>query len=241
MWPLLKTPRWAIATLVVVAICAVFASLGQWQLRRHAERRVENTVHAERLAAAAMDLPVLLDAVGTDLDSLEYRPVRLTGTFRAGEEVLVRSQVANERPGFHVVTPLDTRIGTVLVNRGWVPLAVTSPPVDAVPPPEGEVTIEGLVRLSQSRPSVGPVEPEGRLAVIARIDLDRLASQFERLVPVWVQETDPPANTLPIRLEPPAVDDPGPHLPYAVQWYSFAVIAAGGFGLLLRRASRTAG
>jgi cytochrome oxidase assembly protein ShyY1 len=239
VWTILRTPRWAIATLVVVTVCAVFASLGQWQLRRHAELQVENTVNAARLMSEPIELPVLLDAAGADLDSLEYRPVEVTGSYRPADELLVRSQTANERPGFHVVTPLDTEVGTVLVNRGWVPLAVETPPVDAVPPPEGTITIDGLVRLSQVRPSIGPVEPEGELSVIARIDLDRLAAQFDDLAPVWVQATSPSNDTLPIRLDPPPVNEPGPHLPYAVQWFSFAIITAGGFALLVRRAAQT--
>ena len=197
-------------------------------------------MNAARLDSEPTDLQILLEAVGADLDSLEYRPVEVTGKYRPTDEVLVRSQVADERPGFHVVTPLDTEFGTVLVNRGWVPLAAESPPVEAVAPPAGTVTVSGLVRLSQMRPGIGPVEPDGELSVIARIDLDRLTAQFDDLVPVWIQATNPPAETLPIRLEPPAVSDAGPHLPYAVQWYSFAIITAGGFGLLVRGATRTA-
>ena len=239
MWSILRTPRWAIATLVVVILSVIFASLGQWQLRRHDERQVENTVYAARLGSQSMELSTLLEAAGNDLDSLEYRPVKVAGTYRPADELLVRSQVADERPGFHVVTPLDSEVGTVLVNRGWVPLAFDTPPVDAVPPPEGTVTVGGLIRLSQVRPSIGPVEPEGELSVIARIDLDRLAHQFDELAPVWIQATDPPDDTLPIRLDLPAVKDAGPHLPYAVQWYSFAVITLVGFALLVRRASRT--
>lgn len=239
MWNLLRTPRWAIATVVVVSICALFVALGQWQLRRHSERQIENTVNVNRLAAEPLTLETLIDAAGGDIDSLEYRRVLVTGIFAAQDEILVRSQVADERPGFHVVTPLLTDTRTVLVNRGWVPLAAEQPPVDEVPPPTGTVTVTGLVRLSQQRPSIGPTEPQGRLAVVARIDLDRFGEQFSDLSPVWVQQTDPPNGPLPARVPVPDVDDPGPHLPYAVQWFSFALIGAGGFGILARRAIRT--
>jgi cytochrome oxidase assembly protein ShyY1 len=58
---------------------------------------------------------------------------------------------------------------------------------------------------------------------------------------VWIQQTDPVEGSLPERVPLPAVDDPGPHLPYAVQWYSFAAIALGGFVLLLRRSARGGG
>lgn len=238
MLALLRTPRWATATTVVVALSLVFMALGRWQLQRHGERQIENTVNSQRLDAEPVPLEEMLAAAGDDLESLEFRRVTVSGTFVPADEVLVRSQVANERPGFHVVTPLITSTGTLLVNRGWVPLAVEHPPVTAVPPDAGEVTTEGVVRLSQVRPSIGPVEGEGELQVVARIDLDRLSEQFADLLPIWVQQTDPPDDELPIRVPLPDTDDPGPHLPYAVQWFSFAAIAIGGYGLLVRRAVR---
>lgn len=237
MLSLLRTPRWAIATVVVVAVCFVFASLGQWQLRRHGERQIANAVTAARLASDPSDLGSLLDAAGADVTSLEFRPATVSGEFRPEDEIFVRSQVADERPGFHVITPLVTEHGTVLVNRGWVPLAAEAPPVGEVPPPEGTVTVTGVVRESQQRPSVGPTEPEGRLSIVARIDLDRLSDQYDELVPVWIQQTDSVDGPLPVRVPLPDARDPGPHLPYAVQWYSFAAITAGGYILLIRRAA----
>ena len=236
MWQLLRSPRWIIATVVVVAISAVFVSLGQWQLGRHAERALENTVTASRMSGEPTELAVVLAAAGGDVDTLGYRPIVVTGEFVGDQEILVRSQVANDRAGFHVVTPLLTDDGTVLVNRGWVPLAAEAPPVVAVPPPSGTVTVSGLARVSQVRPSIGPTEPEGRLSVVARIDLDRLSAQFDDLAPVWIQQTDPSPDSLPVRLESPDVDDPGPHLPYAVQWFSFAAIALVGYGFIIRKA-----
>jgi surfeit locus 1 family protein len=112
--------------------------------------------------------------------------------------------------------------------------------VESAAPPSGEVTVEGLARATQQRPIVGPTEPDGVLTVVARIDLDRLSEQFSNLVPVWIQQTGSADGPLPIPLDVPATDDPGPHLPYAVQWYSFAMIGVVGFGFLMRRAARTA-
>ncbi len=238
MWQLLRSPRWLIATAVVVGISAVFVSLGLWQLGRHGERSLENTVTASRMSAQPTGLKDVLAAAGGDVDTLEYRPVFVTGEFIPDQEILVRSQVANDRAGFHVVTPLVTDGATVLVNRGWVPLAAEAPPVVAVPPPSGTVTVNGLARVSQVRPSIGPTEPEGRLTVVARIDLNRLSDQFDNLAPVWIQQTDPSPDPLPVRVGAPDVAGPGPHLPYAVQWFSFAAIALVGFGFIIRKSLR---
>lgn len=235
MLSLLRTPRWAAAAVVTLVVCSAFVLLGNWQLRRHAERALENQVTASRLEAAPIELDVMLAASGGDLESLDFRRVTVTGTFAPAEEVLLRGQVANERSGFHIVTPFVTDAGTVLVDRGWVPLAADPPPVEEVPPPTGVVTIEGVARTSQARAALGPTEPAGRLRTVARIDLERLSTQFDDLLGVWVQETDDPDADLPVRAPLPIVDDPGPHLAYAAQWYIFALIGAVGFTILLRR------
>jgi surfeit locus 1 family protein len=44
---------------------------------------------------------------------------------------------------------------------------------------------------------------------------------------------------LPIPPSPPDFSDEGPHLAYAVQWFSFAVIGLVGYVLLLGRARRS--
>jgi cytochrome oxidase assembly protein ShyY1 len=55
----------------------------------------------------------------------------------------------------------------------------------------------------------------------------------------YLVSQDSAADTTPARLAPPALDD-GPHLSYAIQWFSFAVIAIVGAGIVAYRA-RTAG
>jgi surfeit locus 1 family protein len=52
-----------------------------------------------------------------------------------------------------------------------------------------------------------------------------------------LQSPDSSLPARPIRLAPPALDD-GPHLSYAVQWFSFATIAVVGGILLTVRGTR---
>ena len=42
-------------------------------------------------------------------------------------------------------------------------------------------------------------------------------------------------------MDPPEFDDEGPHLAYAIQWFSFLVIGLVGFGFLMRRSIRSSG
>ena len=236
MYRFLATPRWAIASSVVVVLAVLFVNLGLWQLDRRQERAIENTVMTARLANEALSLDDLLAAVGDDVSSLEYRPVEVTGTYRPDLEFLIRNQTNRYGvAGFDVITPLEYRPDRfVLVNRGWVPLEMDRPPVGASPP-SGEVTVTGVVRLTQLRPSIGPVEPEGQLEVASRIDIARLSRQIPGdLAPVWIQSTVE-TGAYPEILEIPAFDDPGPHLMYAIQWFAFALIGVVGYGFLVRR------
>lgn len=240
MYRFLLSVRWLVATVVVVAVVVACVELGFWQLRRLDERIASNERMAGRLAAEEVEVAQLLS--GTEPAAAEYRRVWARGVFLPEEEILVRSHVWNGEAGFHVVTPLRLGDGTVLlVNRGWVPLAMDSPPVVAAPPPAGEVRIDGIVRLSQPRPSVGQVEPEGELTIVSRIDIPRLAAQLPGdPLPVWVQ-LEGSSSDLPVPVPPPAVDDEGPHLSYAIQWFSFATVGVVGYAALVRRSARAGG
>lgn len=236
----LRSPRWLAAHVLVLAVVVGFVNLGLWQLDRSAERRTENEVGAARIAAEPFDVAAAVDAAGDDIESLEYRPVIASGVFDPGSEVLVRSQVYEGQAGFHVVTPLVLPDGrAVMVNRGWVPLTFDTVPVVAAPPPGGPTEVAGLTRLGQVRGAIGPQDPPGATTV-SRIDLDHLGGIVtEPLLPVWVQQTEP-VTELPVLLDVPTFDDPGPHLAYAVQWFAFALIVLIGYGFLLRRVLRGA-
>jgi surfeit locus 1 family protein len=174
-----------------------------------------------------------LEESSGDLESLEYRRVIIDGVFDPGEEVLIRSQVELGNAGFHVITPLVSEEWVVLVNRGWVPLYMDQPPVDASPEP-GEVQIEGWVQLTESRPALGPEDQPGEQVVFNRVDIGRIVEQTPySLAPVYVVAMG--GRELPIPVDSPDFTDQGPHLGYAIQWFGFALVASIGFFFLLRR------
>ena len=235
---MLLSPRWLFGHALVVAICVLFVNLGFWQVRRLEERRLENAVVSSRLAGTPIRIEELITGAGPDIDSLEFRNAVATGVFDTTEEVLVRSQVHAGTAGWHVITPLVLSNGrAVLVNRGWVPLEMDAVPVP-VAPPAGRVTITGWVNLTQERRAAGAVEPQGRLTRIARIDIDRLDDQMPAaLLPVYVV-ADEGGQPLPIPVARPDVADEGPHLLYAIEWFSFTLIGLVGYFFLVRRATR---
>ena len=69
---------------------------------------------------------------------------------------------------------------------------------------------------------------------MSRVDLDRLAAQTPYpLLPVYLQVVGT-GSGFPIPADPPTFTDEGPHLFYAIQWFSFTVIAIVGYAFLLR-------
>lgn len=231
-------PKWILGHLLVVALVAVLASLGFWQLRRLEERREVNAL-VEQRSRSTTALPAE-GWEGADPAGLVYRRVRVRGRYDAGGEVLLRFRSRNGVPGHHVLTPLVTDQGTVIVDRGWVPLAVAEewPTPDTAPPP-GPVEVTGMLRPSTPggfRPQRS--RPDAPLTV-GSVDLAALSGELSRpLHPLYVQVEAPPgpAASYPAPAEHLPMDE-GPHLSYAVQWFIFATGAAVGWPILVRQSA----
>ena len=218
---------------VAVIVAAVCVRLGFWQMSRLHGREQINAMLAARGAEPVRDLE------GADPASLPYAHVTATGTYDPAHEVILSGRSLNGAPGNHVLTPLVLADGTaVLVDRGWVPLEVDTPPVtgDAAAP-AATVTIEGLAltpdAITDPPPSPAP-------SITTRIDLGISGLPY-RLLPVYVLlATQDPAQASPVPAPPPSLDN-GPHLSYMLQWFAFATIAlVGGVVLLVRDPRRSA-
>jgi len=240
----LRRPTWIGLGLVSLLLGVLFANLGFWQLRRLGEVQRENSISAERLAGPINPIEAVVDRDAGPVaagEAYAFLPVTATGTFDSTEEVLIRSQTNNGIAGFHVVTPLILTDGAaVLINRGWVPLDMDTPPVPAGPP-SGPQTVSIVLQATQVRSRFGPTDPEEKVPRLSRVDIERIAEQVPHdLYPVYglAQAT---SEALPVAIEVPELSD-GPHLSYAIQWFAFVVIAVGGFAISVRKeANRTTG
>ncbi len=240
--PFWLQPKWVVGHVLAIVLVVLFVNLGLWQLQRLDEKRERNAAIAARSSAPVqpVDEVVPAEAAPSEVDGLVYRRASARGTWDAGASVLVRSRSLGGRPGFHVLTPLVTGDGTALVvNRGFAPF--TQDPQEALAATRagpGPVEVTGVLLASQRREGIGPADPaEGVLTQMARVDLGRLQQQYGAdLYPMYLQLTSqspPQAGDLPVTLPEPEQDE-GNHLSYAVQWFAFAAIGAGGWPLLLR-------
>lgn len=235
------TPKWIAAHVVVIVIAIVFINLGFWQLGRLEERQLENSIAESRYRAPPEELGVLLAAAGEDQQSLRYRQAEVTGTYEPEHELLTRNQVYRDQAGFHVVTPLVFDDGgAVLVNRGWVPLPLDTPPIAEAAPDAGEVSVTGWINPTQTRPALGPTDPTGEvLDVMSRIDIERIQQQVPLdLAPVYLVLEGDGGDELPVALPAPEFEDEGSHLAYAIQWFGFTLTGVVGYYFLVRKTLR---
>lgn len=243
MYRFLLRPRWLVGHLLAVALVVLLAILGLWQLRRHDERRQTNALVASRSERVA-PLPAEGWDDGADTGRLSFRRVRLRGSYQADKEVLVRFRSNQGLPGYHVLTPMTTEKGSIIVNRGWVPLEMGDRwPDPRARPPAGETAITGLLRASQPASRFLPDGPTADAPLsVGAVNVAGLERRLSiPLYPLYL-ELDAPKPTgapasFPEPLPAPELDQ-GPHLAYAAQWFFFAAGAAAGWVVLARISAR---
>lgn len=222
-----------VLTVLAVAFAAVTTSLGFWQLRRLAQRRAQNALVVARLA----DPPLTVARVPHDSGALHYRRVLLRGAYDYAHEFKIADRTRQGSPGVNIITPLRIA-GTdtaVLVNRGWV-YAPDGVSVDLSPWREADsLAGTGYARpLFKSFPG-SPVLRQ-RPDVFRWLDINALRSRVPYPVYPFVvvlDGEDAPHGRVPPRIPAPPLDE-GPHMSYAIQWFSFAIIAVAGMFFYLR-------
>lgn len=239
----LLTPRWVLATLVVLAGVSGMVRLGFWQLERLEQRREFNRRVSEQLSAPPLDLTLELPPAD-QLYTMEYRTVTVTGRYLADQEVLLRNQVWEGQLGYHLLTPLqiEGENAAVIVDRGWIPYEAAEPSAREQYAVSEPVTVTGMLRRQQTESRFGVADPtltpgESRLDVWNRINIDRLQEQSTvSLLPVYVQQAPEPGDTTPPIPSLPEIElSEGSHFGYALQWFAFATVLAIGYPVFLYR------
>jgi surfeit locus 1 family protein len=218
---------------MTIAMLIVLAGLGTWQVQRlyWKEAVLAQIARAEALPPAPLgDNP-------SPFAKVEVQG-RLRGDLTALYGAEVRETPSGPKMGAHLIEPLE-RDGapTLLVDRGWVPLAPTSP-LDL---PDGPVTLTGFVHPPDSRGWFSATDNQAerhfytldpqafaralRLADVAPFVLVVLGPKSVGLWPEPALHLPQPANN---------------HLSYVVTWYGLAAALTVIFTIYVRKGSKHA-
>lgn len=223
--------RDAALLVVSVLLASLFIRLGLWQLGRLRERREQNA----RVAARLSQPPVPVRDLPRDTGAAHFRAVRVHGAYDYAHEFVLVERSRNGSPGVNIVTPVrlpgtDT---AVLVNRGWV-YSPDGVRVDLAPWREGDsVRATGYVVPFRTRAGSPALRSHPRAyRWLDPVTLRRVIPYPVRPVAVVLEGDSAPRGHVPPRVPPPPLDE-GPHQSYAIQWFSFALIALVGPVLFL--------
>lgn len=214
---------------------AVFGSLGTWQLNRSSERRAVLDAFESAEASAPVSGPALVPPGGNNTR------VRLTGRYLADRQVLLDNMTHEGMRGYHVLTPLETAGGLVMVNRGFVAGGPDRSELPDLAVSGGEREVVGIA-VPFFRRGLRLEEEAAHAAWPLRMvypTADQLRGLFDSPLPGYQVLLDGEAPDGYVRAWRPYGMVPERHLAYAVQWYGLAAAAAGIWLAVTLRRGRT--
>lgn len=203
-----------IPLLFIIGAIALFSGLGIWQVKRLAWK---NSLLAE--IAHQQSLPAL-GTLPQDTSGLEYRNVKLTGTFLYDKTLRRAGGMQYEDPGFFLITPFkledDGRI--ILVNRGFAPGGKAAMPA-------GVQTVSGIVRPILKRRLFSPSNaPDKNIWFYEDIPAMAKATDLA-LTPVVVEAVGKQQRGVYPIPSDGTIFIYNHHLQYAITWFALALIA----------------
>lgn len=233
---MLRQPRYAALSVLMLLLASVCVLAGTWQIVRLEGKVGANDELRHNAHAAAVPVASVLPLVGAPgapprPHKIQFRTVRLTGSYDTVHQGLVRQRIVDDNTGFLVLTPLRMAQGTLLVVRGFLPDSTSTVAAPAIPgPPSGTVTVTARLQPAESRHDQAAQLANRQLESInpgdqgARIGTPVLDGYAELLA-------GQPGTAGLTAIPKPDLSNPAggaiepQHIAYIIQWYLFALLA----------------
>jgi surfeit locus 1 family protein len=217
-------------TLATLVAIAGLVSLGRWQLHRADEKRALYDAFAQGSRGTRGILTLEADTPALP----RYQPVRATGSYDPGRQVLIDNiSNAEDQAGYYVITPFELAGGGwVLVNRGWVTLGASrtdKPKIDVSPDvreihgrtdnlPRAGIQMGDRMALAPPYPVVANFPTRAEIAGLLHENRWSSAAQV-----ILLDAAEPDGY---LREWRPPGFPPMRHIAYAVQWFGLAAALA---------------
>ena len=219
--------------LAAVALAALTARLGVWQLDR-ATQKEQLQAALDRQAALPALAPADLPRAAAQVPALQHRRARLQGHWLDGQSIYLDNRPLAGRSGFYLVTPLQLDDGTaVLVQRGWIPRDAQDRSRVAPPPPTTAAVAVVVGRIAPALARLYEFEAGASGSIRQNLDIDAYARETGRSLRPWVliqldgaDAAAAPADAL-LRRWPEPSAGVHKHYGYAFQWFSLSALTIG--------------
>jgi len=211
-----------IATVVLFLLASLFTNLGLWQARRG-----EAKAATEQQFATAKPL-LLKNAVA---QKSRFAQIDVSGHYDGKRHFLLDNQVWRGRAGVHIFTPFYTLEGTVImVNRGWLPLAADRKIMPAIPTPQNQTALRGILNIFPvPGRMLGPADNLGSVdwpQLVTYLNITDMSVALNTPLAEWiVQLSDKEQYGFEGRDWQPVFLTSNKHKAYAFQWYALAGIS----------------
>jgi len=230
----LLSPRWILIHVGVASLVFFMFNLGFWQLNRLEDKKDFNSVLR---AHTSTPIQTLDQAVPTKWNKArnEWIRVSITGTYDSSKAVTIINRSQDGSAGYNSAVPFtSTNNRTILVNRGFIPLVMSTPAA-----PTGRIEIVGYLRASQTRSALGPIDStDASNTEFQRFDIPLISAHvggiLEPMFLQLIQETPAAESQWPTKVPLPPLDE-GTHLSYAMQWFFFCLVALTAWAVVVRR------
>jgi surfeit locus 1 family protein len=220
------TSRFWLLTVAALLVAGLTFSLGQWQLRRAAQKQaLMSAIEAQSNEAIlkAADL-----ATFKNPQEAIHRKATLKGLWRADHTIFLDNRQMNGKTGLVAVTPLvlDGTGQVILVQRGWVLRNFSDRNVlPVIDTPAGVVTVRGRIAPPPSKLYAFKGDDFG--AIRQNLDIGSFSREISLpLMAISMVQTGPANEGLMREWAAPNVGI-DKHYGYAFQWFGLCALVVG--------------
>jgi len=216
-----RTFRPGIAGTILLAVLAsVFITMGVWQTKRASEKSDTEQQHQ------AATIVSFQQALG---EENRFARIDVSGYYDPQRHILLDNQIWQGRGGVHVFTPFRTLDGTsILVNRGWLPLAADRKSMPAIETPHHETVLRGILNTfpvpGRVLGSADKIESHQWPQLVTYLNHDDIEGALATPLENWVvQLAESEQAGFEGRNWKPVYLSSDRHNAYAFQWYALAL------------------
>lgn len=213
-----------IPTIVTLLILPVLLRLGFWQLDRAEEKRNLIVLFKQQNELG----PLLVKDTITLDERLNYRTAKVEGNYNLAKQIFIDNKVYQGKTGVHVMTPfkLNNSEYSILVNRGWVPMAIDRSVLPEIKTTTHFLTLSGKIKTLGKKPfMVGDQfqSNQGWPALIQWISIGDIENKSGLKLLPYIFLLDEKEQSGYVRNWKPVVMQPEKSTSYAVQWFVLAL------------------